>query len=84
MKYLITGSEGSLMQIVIPYLLEQTYEVFGIDNFSRYGEIKRNRDYQLYNGDLTDTSVIKDIFNNIFDCIFHFAALIYGVVGFHK
>lgn len=70
MKFLITGSEGSLAQIVIPYLLEQNYEVIGIDNFSRYGEVERNRDYEFFNGDLTDTSVIKDILNkNNFDLV---------------
>ena len=29
MKILVTGSEGSLMQFVIPYLLEKGHEVVG-------------------------------------------------------
>ena len=47
MKVLVTGSEGSLMQAVIPLLLEKGYQVRGIDNFARYGDIERTRDYDL-------------------------------------
>ena len=42
-KILVTGSEGSLMQYVIPVLLKQGYHVIGVDNFARYGEIERKR-----------------------------------------
>jgi len=34
MKLLITGSEGSLAQIVIPYLLKDGHEIIGVDNFA--------------------------------------------------
>lgn len=85
MKVLITGSEGSLAQIVIPYLLQDGHEILGIDNFSRYGHIDRKRDYEFVTGDLGDTSVVKSIYSKYtFNAVFHFAALIYGVVGFHK
>ena len=47
MKVLVTGSEGSLAQIVIPYLLKDGCEVIGVDNFQRYGVIKRERKYQF-------------------------------------
>lgn len=85
MKILITGSEGSLAQIVIPYLLRDGHEIVGVDNFARYGLIERERKYEFMTGDLGDTAVVKSIFSrNRFDAVFHFAALIYGVVGFHK
>ena len=45
-KILVTGSEGSLMQYVIPVLLKKGYEVIGVDNFARYGEIERKRNYK--------------------------------------
>ena len=38
MKVLVTGSEGSLMQAVIPLLLKKGYVVVGVDNLARYGE----------------------------------------------
>jgi len=85
MKLLITGSEGSLAQIVIPYLLKDGHEIIGVDNFTRYGEVERSRDYQFVKKDLCDTNVVKSIFSdNHFDAVFHFAALVYGVIGFHE
>ncbi len=85
MKLLVTGSEGSLAQIVIPYLLRDGHEVVGVDNFARYGLIERERKYEFMTGDLGDTAVVKSIFSkHKFDAVFHFAALIYGVVGFHR
>ncbi len=85
MKLLITGSEGSLAQIVIPYLQKEGHEIVGVDNFSRYGTIERKREYEFITGDLGDTTVVKSIFSGYkFDAVFHFAAIIYGVVGFHK
>lgn len=85
MKILITGSEGSLAQMVIPYLQKEGHEIVGVDNFARYGTIDRERNYEFMTGDLGDTAVVKSIFSkHSFDAVFHFAALIYGVVGFHK
>lgn len=85
MKILVTGSEGSLAQIVIPCLIKEGHEIVGVDNFARYGVIERERNYEFMAGDLGNTVVVKSIFSNYkFDAVFHFAALIYGVVGFHK
>jgi len=85
MKILISGSEGSLAQMVIPHLLKEGHEIIGVDNFARYGTIERRRDYEFFEGDLGDTSFVKSIFSRYkFDALFHFAALVYGVIGFHK
>ena len=83
MKILVTGSEGSLMQYVIPVLLKNGHEVVGVDNFARYGEIERDRDYEFVRGDLTDKSFVDSIMKGI-DGVVQAAALIYGVGGFHK
>ncbi len=85
MKIFVTGSEGSLAQMVIPHLLKEGHEIIGSDNFARYGTIERKRNYGFVKGDLGDTSFVKSIFTKYkFDVVFHFAALVYGVVGFHK
>jgi UDP-glucose 4-epimerase len=85
MKLLVTGSEGSLAQMVIPRLLAEKHSIVGVDNFARYGQIKRERPYQFHTGDLCDTATVKELYaKHSFDCVFHFAALVYGVVGFHK
>ena len=44
------------MQWTIPLLLEKGYEVRGVDNFARYGQIERKRDYEFLIGDLTDSA----------------------------
>jgi UDP-glucose 4-epimerase len=87
MKVLVTGSEGSLMQAVIPLLLKKGYVVVGVDNLARYGErlgIAGN-DYQFIKCDLTDgISVNRLIEQTRPDCIIQAAATIYGVGGFNK
>ena len=83
MKVLVTGSEGSLMQAVIPRLLEKGHSVKGVDNFARYGEIERDRDYEFVRGDLTDTDFVEKVVKGS-DAVIQAAALIYGVGGFHK
>jgi len=80
---LVTGSEGSLMQAVIPLLLEKGYSVRGVDNFARYGEIERERSYEFIRGDLTDPDFVDDVVNGS-DAVIQGAALIYGVGGFHR
>ncbi len=85
MKILITGSEGSLAQMVIPGLLKDGHTLVGVDNFARYGQIQRERNYEFHAGDLCETSTVRKLYEaHSFDCIYHFAALVYGVVGFHK
>ena len=64
MRILVTGSEGSLMQFVIPHLLKNGHEVVGVDNFARYGEIERERNYEFVRGDLTDPSFVDEIMKN--------------------
>lgn len=83
MKILVTGSEGSLMQAVIPLLLEKGHTVKGVDNFARYGEIERERDYEFVRGDLTDRAFVDQVVAGV-DAVIQAAALIYGVGGFHK
>jgi UDP-glucose 4-epimerase len=83
MKILVTGSEGSLMQSVIPKLIKNGHSVIGVDNFSRYGKIERVRNYELIIGDLTDTNLVDKVTLNI-DLIIQGAAIIYGVKGFHR
>lgn len=83
MKILVTGSEGSLMQAVIPGLLAAGHTVVGVDNFFRYGVIERKRDYELIVGDLSDEAFVRKILTPDFDVIIQAAARIFGVSGFH-
>lgn len=83
MKILVAGSEGSLMQWVISHLIEEEYEVVGVDNFSRYGRIDRKRDYKFFVRDLTNQEAVKEVCKDV-DAIIQAAAQIFGVRGFHK
>lgn len=85
MHILVTGSEGSLAQMVIPEFQKLGHQIIGVDNFARYGKIERKRNYKFICTDLTSSSAVTDIFsNNTVDVVLHAAALVYGVVGFHK
>ena len=85
MNILITGSEGSLAQIVIPKLLENGHNIIGADNFYRHGQVERKRDYAFEKLDLTDSSGVTALFKkHDIDAVFHTAAIVYGVIGFHK
>ena len=86
-KVLVTGSEGSLMQAVIPLLLKKNCVVVGVDNLARYGErlgIAGN-DYQFIKCDLTDRLNVDNLVKQVKpDYIIQAAATIYGVGGFNK
>lgn len=82
MKLLVTGSEGSLMQAVIPRLLQQGHSVVGVDNCFRYGRVARERDYEFLEGDLTDRAFTRQAVRGV-QGIIQAAARIFGVGGFH-
>ena len=64
-------------------MLENGHSVKGVDNFARYGEIDRERDYEFVRGDLTDGDFVESVVKGS-DAVLQAAALIYGVGGFHK
>jgi nucleoside-diphosphate-sugar epimerase len=87
MKILVTGSEGSLMQAVIPKLIAQGHEVIGVDNLMRYGDRPGHVkvDYDFIKQDLTDREEVERIFKAVRpDYVIQAAARIYGVGGFNK
>jgi len=83
MKVLVTGSEGSLMQAVIPMLISRGHEVVGVDNFFRYGRVERVRPYRFIEGDLADAGFVRSVLSDDFAVVFQGAARIFGVAGFH-
>jgi UDP-glucose 4-epimerase len=82
MKIIVTGSEGSLMQAVIPRLLKQGHTVLGIDNLYRYGHQSERAgiDYEFINQDLIDRDAVVKITQGA-DAVIHGAAKLYGVLG---
>ena len=86
MKILVTGSTGFIGGYLIDELLNHGHEVVGIDNFSKYGEVKKSYDtnprYRFVEGDAKDSELLKKL---ILDCdqIVAAAAMIGGISYFH-
>lgn len=83
---LVTGSEGSLMQAVIPYLIQSGYSVIGVDSLFRYNErMNIANGYIFKQGDLNNIGFVDEIFSTYKpEYVIQAAARIYGVGGFNK
>lgn len=87
MKILVTGSAGFICGYVVEELLQNGHEVVGIDNFSKYGKIKKSYDnhpnYHFTEGDCKDTELMKSLISDC-DCVLACAAMIGGISYFHE
>ena len=87
MKVLVTGSAGFICGYLIQELLDQGYEVIGVDNFSKYGKVQRSYDahprYRLVEGDAKDVSLLKELLTGC-DHFVAAAAMIGGISYFHE
>ncbi|MFX0071951.1 MAG: NAD-dependent epimerase/dehydratase family protein [Candidatus Hermodarchaeota archaeon] len=86
---LITGSQGFVGSYLCSEFLEADYKVYGIDNYSKYGEIERRHDihknFTFRNLDLTKTTDLStELQEWNFDYIIAGAAMIGGISYFHK
>lgn len=86
MKAFVTGAKGFIAGYLIQELIENGWEVVGIDNASKYGEVEKSYDahpsYRYVRGDAKDADLLKDLLG---DCD-HFiagAAMIGGISYFH-
>lgn len=70
MKILVTGSEGNIGQVLVPYLRTKRHEVFGIDHQQRFKEGYKTID--INNG--------ADLINSFYEfrpeVVFHMAAMV--------
>jgi nucleoside-diphosphate-sugar epimerase len=87
MKVLVTGAKGFIAGYLIEELLDNGWEVAGIDNYSKYGNVEKSYDnnpkYKFIKGDVKDIELVKDCLK---DCQ-HFvagAAMIGGISYFHE
>ncbi len=85
-KVVVTGSAGFIGGYLVEELLSRGYSVVGVDNFSKYGRVRRSYDghpnYRLVDGDARDAGLMTDL---LADCD-HFvagAAMIGGISYFH-
>jgi UDP-glucose 4-epimerase len=85
-KILVTGSAGFIGGYLVEELLSRGYSVVGVDNFSKYGQVRKSYDdhpnYRLVEADARDTDLMTSLLS---DCD-HFvagAAMIGGISYFH-
>jgi nucleoside-diphosphate-sugar epimerase len=70
MKILVTGSEGNIGKVLVPYLENQGHEVFGVDIVQGYRE-----NYQT--ADITDGADLSRIFLEFQpEVVYHLAAMV--------
>jgi UDP-glucose 4-epimerase len=85
-RVLVSGSAGFIGGYVVEELLNRGYAVQGLDNFSKYGKVRKSYDddprYRLVEGDARDVGLMSRL---LADCD-HFiagAAMIGGISYFH-
>jgi nucleoside-diphosphate-sugar epimerase len=87
MKILVTGAAGFIGGYLVEELLAHGYEVIGLDNFSKYGELEQasqgNSRYRLVRGDAKDVGLLKELLADC-DHLIAGAAMIGGISYFHS
>jgi len=86
-KVLVTGAAGFIMGYLVPELLEAGHHVVGIDNFSKYGPLRKSYDghpgYRLVEGDVKDAGLMTELAADC-DQVVAGAAMIGGISYFHE
>jgi UDP-glucose 4-epimerase len=86
-KILVTGSAGFICGYTVEDLLERGHTVVGIDNYSKYGPVKKSYDdhprYQFVQADAKDVQTMKDLIEDC-DQVLAAAAMIGGISYFHE
>jgi UDP-glucose 4-epimerase len=86
-KVLITGAAGFICGYLVAELLQAGHEVVGVDNFSKYGPVRRTFDndprYRLVEGDAKDTELLSRLARDC-DQVVAGAAMIGGISYFHE
>ena len=86
MKVLVTGAAGFIAGYLVPELLNAGHEVVGLDNFSKYGPLKRSYDdapgYRFVEGDAKDVELLTRLAADC-DQVVAGAAMIGGISYFH-
>jgi UDP-glucose 4-epimerase len=83
---LVTGAAGFIGGYVVPELLGRGYLVTGLDNYSKYGPVRKSYDshpsYSFVEADARDVNVVKELLTDC-DHLIAGAAMIGGISYFH-
>lgn len=87
MKILVTGSAGFISGYLIEELLSHGHQIVGVDNFSKYGKVKKSYDgdpnYRFTEGDAKDKELLRGLMQDC-DQVVAGAAMIGGISYFHE
>ncbi|MCL6091684.1 MAG: NAD-dependent epimerase/dehydratase family protein [Actinobacteria bacterium] len=82
----VTGAAGFIGGYVVEELLHRGYEVVGVDNYSKYGPVKKSYDtnpnYTFVEGDCRDQTMLEELLVGA-DHFIAGAAMIGGISYFH-
>jgi len=82
----VTGAAGFIGGYIVEELLRREYEVIGLDDYSKYGEVTRRYDdhprYTFVRGDARDVELMRDLARRC-DHLIAGAAMIGGISYFH-
>jgi nucleoside-diphosphate-sugar epimerase len=83
---MVTGSAGFIAGYLVGELLDHGHQVVGIDNFSKYGPVKKqyndNPNYRMVEGDCKDVDLLKECIQDCDQAVAG-AAIIGGISLFH-
>ena len=86
-RILVTGSAGFIGGYLVQELLDHGWDVVGIDNYSKYGKIKKSYDshprYHFCEGDAKNPALLKELLEGCSDLVAG-AAMIGGISYFHE
>jgi UDP-glucose 4-epimerase len=87
MNILVTGAAGFIGGYLVEELLQAGHTVVGLDNFSKYGELKQasleNPRYRFVQGDAKDVRLLTELLQGC-DQLVAGAAMIGGISYFHE
>ena len=87
MKVLVTGAAGFICGYLVAELLDAGHEIVGVDNYSKYGRVRRTFDddprYRLVEGDAKDAELLTELAADC-DQLVAGAAMIGGISYFHE